>query len=166
MFKIIVNLRKILAFLKEVGWKEIILLRKVHTKVFFVPQFLRTEVLLHLKKTMWLRDCVTAIFITFFLRHSFTNRFWQKFLWMLTIWRYKFWIFLKIFRGNWRSPFYLEIHFFHAIVIFLFTSRSSDLTVTLTYVLIDNLCTCLSKFSIFTNIIGDISGFGNSYKFL
>ena len=54
---------------------------------------------------MGVRDYAFSI-----LEHTFMNRFWWKFVWMLTLWRLKFIILLsmttKVIEGHIRSSFY------------------------------------------------------------
>ena len=91
-----------------------------------------------------------------FLAHLFINRFWQKFLWMLTLRRSKFFIIWrmtsKVIKGNiWlmKCHFYVMEKFCD-----LFILRPSDLITTLTYVLMDNFCPCFYKELISVIIVG------------
>ena len=64
------------------------------------------------------------------LEHSFMVQFWWKIVWMLISWRHNIWPKMSLLC--------------YGEVLWFFTLRPSHLITTLTYVLMDNFCPCLS----------------------
>ena len=81
------------------------------------------------------RSYKTTLVAKIILAHSFMDRFWWKFVWMLISWRHN--LFMKLFINELKCHLYVMEKFCD-----IFTLRPSDLITTLTYVLMFKYCPC------------------------